>query len=216
MTGTTAMPTRAMTRESDMAKRRQKHNLFAVVTAGQEGLYVIWKMDPSARNYDTGFTAKGVWAEEQQAFKAMSAIVARHSALRTKSFFVQGNNKTVLQEVGWRSDEFGWSWWSGGDRGEAMMVLYYGMVGSGRSWNLESGRGREEGLVRVQGFQDGPMYVQIHHIVSDEWSMDQLEKELVQERERARDKGEERMGWRCWRAVGVRRMGTRGSGRARP
>ena len=87
MTGTTAMPTRAMTRESDMAKRRQKHNLFAVVTAGQEGLYVIWKMDPSARNYDTGFTAKGVWAEEQQAFKAMSAIVARHSGVEDQKLF---------------------------------------------------------------------------------------------------------------------------------
>jgi hypothetical protein len=47
--------------------------------------------------------------DEADCWAALRQLVGLHSALRTKSFFMQ-RGKNVLQEIGWRDDEFDWQW----------------------------------------------------------------------------------------------------------
>jgi hypothetical protein len=81
-------------------KKSQTANIFARATSGQEGLYVIWKQNPGANNYNDGFQMELGEQEEDELRAVVVTMVTKHSALRTRSFFMKSGN-TVLQEVGW-------------------------------------------------------------------------------------------------------------------
>ena len=178
-------------------RESQKTSILARVTAGQEGLYVVWKQDETATNYTT--VASVEWtggAAEGRA--AVVRVAERHSALRTRSFMQRG--KTVLQEVGWSAErEMEWEWSEVASRDEAAAVR--GSVG-GRTWQLESGE--KGGVVRVSGVRWGggggggvegegmkearaTIDVWMHHIVSDEWSMSVIVRELGDRRRGERE-----------------------------
>merc|ERR1711916_318154 len=84
--------------------QKQRRNIFARATSGQEGLYVIWKQDPAANNYNVGLSVDANGVENERWYGAVVGMVAKHSALRTRSFFMK-SGKTVLQEVGWKVEE---------------------------------------------------------------------------------------------------------------
>ena len=76
--------------------------VFGRVTAGQEGLYVIWKTNPAATNYTTVLELE--WAVRAEGLKE---VVKRHSALRTRRLLQSGGAGLVLQEAGkWDSIVF--------------------------------------------------------------------------------------------------------------
>ncbi len=64
--------------------------LFARVTAGQEGLYVIWKMHPFSMEYTVG-------VELQTSEMIVRLLFARHSALRTTRYLEAG--RLLLQRI---------------------------------------------------------------------------------------------------------------------
>jgi hypothetical protein len=100
-------------------------------------------------------------------------LVGLHSALRTKSFFMQ-RGKHVLQEIGWKNDEFDWQWTAVESEAEASAAL---SSDAKRGWDLESG----VGVVRVRATSVGGsamVAVWMHHIVGDEWSMDVLRQDF--------------------------------------
>jgi non-ribosomal peptide synthetase component F len=147
------------------------------VTHGQEGLFVVWKSDPSATNYtmmtsvpcsgqDVTGIERGVWA-----------VADAHAALRTRRA-CELFGRSVVVEVGR----------SGGrqqqvevaevrDVAEAKFLEW--MEGRSTSWDLEAG----EGLMRVKvaawdEWQSAAVMLLMHHMIGDEWSMQIVEDDL--------------------------------------
>jgi non-ribosomal peptide synthetase component F len=139
------------------------------VTAGQEGLFVIWKQDPSATNYVVaGRVPHVAGLSSAEVERAVVNTVARHGALQTKRFLYAG--AMLLQEVG---AEVSWEWWGAVEREEEGWA---GVRAVGRTaFNLESGE--VGGVLRVRSWE-GETWVVVHHILVDEWSMRVVEGEL--------------------------------------
>jgi acyl-coenzyme A synthetase/AMP-(fatty) acid ligase/acyl carrier protein len=152
---------------------QQRSTLFARVSAGQEGLYVIWKQRPEATNYTVVFETAMLDTSKEECWEALRRLVQVHSALRTKSFMQRG--KTLLQEVGCRSDEFDWRWSQISSEDEAVLWLSHE---SHRAWDLESGEAG--GMLRARGSSDRRLRVWMHHVLGDEWSMRVMQDDMRQ------------------------------------
>ena len=80
----------------------------------------------------------------------------------------------MLQEIGWKHDDFDWVWVDTATEDELYSLM---LMESLQSWNLESGaRG---GVMRARMTSRGVLHVWMHHIVSDEWSMRVMEEDLL-------------------------------------
>jgi acyl-coenzyme A synthetase/AMP-(fatty) acid ligase len=146
--------------------------VFARVTAGQEGLFVVWKQRPDATNYTVAavLDSKGGDIESANTFLAVRRLVGVHSGLRTKRYFSDGKN--VLQEVGWKDDEFDWQRTAVEGEAEARAALVHDAL---QAWDLESGRAG--GVMRVRATEN-TLVVWMHHILADEWSMQVLDEDF--------------------------------------
>ena len=118
---------------------------FHSATAGQEGLFVIWKQDPSATNYVVaGRVPHVAGLSSAEVERAVVNTVARHGALQTKRFLYAG--AMLLQEVG---AEVSWEWWGAVEREEEGWA---GVRAVGRTaFNLESGE--VGGVLRVRSWE---------------------------------------------------------------
>ena len=129
---------------------------FGRVTAGQEGLYVIWKQAPDAVNYTTELRLEGMEIGGETMKSALERVMRRHSALRTRRLLQGGS--LVLQEIGGEVELE----WSSNDEDDCCLGLM--------AWDLESGSG-----LRVRGWKKA---VYMHHVMTDEWSMGVVKREM--------------------------------------
>ena len=144
---------------------KQRNTLFVRVTAGQEGLFVVWKTRPEATNYTV--IAKIPLTNSSDCVKIVESIIANHTALRTRRFLE--SKKQLLCEV-LAETHVNWMNFSGVD-------LEVEKIEDLHKWNLEDG----SELLRVSRF-NSIAFLFIHHILIDEWSWKMIQIGQAQEK----------------------------------
>jgi acyl-coenzyme A synthetase/AMP-(fatty) acid ligase len=153
---------------------------FCRATAGQEGLYVIWRTDPLATNYNMLTTVPCPTSDGSAIERGLHSVTAMHAALRTRR--VSEFNGTVLLEM--RGAPAKTCLDVANVDSEADAKLLEWMEGLSSSWDLERGDGLMRAtavLWRGAGQTEATaaaLMLVMHHIIGDEWSMQVVEQDL--------------------------------------
>jgi amino acid adenylation domain-containing protein len=160
--------------------KRFASSVFCRATAGQEGLYVIWRTDPLATNYNMLTTVPCPTSDGSAIERGLHSVTAMHAALRTRR--VSEFNGTVLLEM--RGAPAKTCLDVANVDSEADAKLLEWMEGLSSSWDLERGDGLMRAtavLWRGAGQTEATaaaLMLVMHHIIGDEWSMQVVEQDL--------------------------------------
>jgi acyl-coenzyme A synthetase/AMP-(fatty) acid ligase len=138
----------------------QKYGFFSRVTIGQEGLFVLWKL-----NRGTEYNLGGIFldhVDERSIWKILCVVVERHSSLRTRR--VLQVEQTVLQEIGPNGDVIDYAFVEG------VSDVEVSAYETSQPWNLELGRLLRARGVGYHGDGSASLILAFPHIIADEWS----------------------------------------------
>ncbi len=140
-------------------------NLFVRTSLGEEGLFVVWKVDPFAHNYTMAIQFSGMMEDFLYGLKQLFTV---HLSLSTKSFMKRGS--VLLREI---EDQ------SAHPHDNRLVILeeendvFFNsavQVELKRPWDLEGSQFLYRLLVHKSS-ENFKICMSMHHIICDEWSV---------------------------------------------
>jgi amino acid adenylation domain-containing protein len=153
------------------------HRDSAPLSFAQERLWFLDRLDPGSTTYNTAWSLRLRGAVDEAALeRALGEIVRRHEALRTVFAEVDGSPVQVIVPFGGFTlpvEDF--SGLAEADRGREVRRRV--TEDAARPFDLAAGPLFRAALLRLGG-EDHVLLVEMHHIVSDGWSIDVLSREF--------------------------------------
>src|SRR3954470_7502691 len=148
-----------------------------LLSFAQERLWFFHQMDPASPVYNMHSLSRLRGELDSEVLRtALGCIVARHEILRTRFMSVDGEPRQIVEDqpgVDLLLKDF-----SGLPESARETALQkYVQSAVSRPFNLTAGRPLRLSLIKL-GLQDHALLVEMHHIVSDEWSFQIFLQEL--------------------------------------